>query len=184
MALLFEVKNKTAVPTTEALLIPTLDKIWKRDKSANKSRAISEFTYIEFMTSSLKTNPYRGYDIVTRKTKVIEVLFGGKSKEDKLIKEGIELMEELQTKGSPTYRYYHAVKRAAEQLEVFLLNFDISEINERTGNPMYKPADIIKAANDTEKILQSLESLGDKVAQETYQTVKTKGGKAIGSFEE
>ena len=61
MAYLFSVEGKIVQPNTETLLVSPFKEIWARDKSKGKENALEEFTYIEFMTSMLKSNPYKGY---------------------------------------------------------------------------------------------------------------------------
>ena len=61
MAFLFQVTDRAVFPNPETLLISPFKDIWERDESTNKTVAIQEFAYIEFMTSMLKSNPYRQY---------------------------------------------------------------------------------------------------------------------------
>ena len=46
---LFVIEHNVVRPTAQVLLIHPFDKIWKRDKTEKKTRAMGEFAYIEFM---------------------------------------------------------------------------------------------------------------------------------------
>ena len=99
MAYLFVIENNVAKPNVETLLIDPFNKIWERDKSKDKSQAIKEFNYIEFMVSKKKTNPYTGYDTEARKKELGKLLFNDPNfEEDYLIIEGLAKLEKFQTK--------------------------------------------------------------------------------------
>lgn len=183
MAYLFVVENSIARPNTETLLISPFKEIWERDKSKNKDRAIKEFTFIELMSSKKKSNPYAGYSDDVRYEKLKNFLFDSKWDMDSLVEQGLAKINEFQEEASPTYQYYIDSLKAAEKTRKFLREIDLGEKNERTGNPLYKPKDITSAITDTEKIIQTLSVLKEKVEQELFDSVKTKGNKNINPLE-
>ncbi len=183
MAFLFQVNNKVVFPNTETLLIYPFKNIWERDKSKGKERALEDFAYIEFITSMKKSNPYRQYpenkkDEIIRKSVITKKNW----RIDKLIKEGINYLIEFQKKASTTYSYYMSAKRAAEKMQDFFNDVDINERNVKTGNPIYKPGDITRALNDTEKVLGNLKALEKKVEEELYEETKNRSDKKISIF--
>ncbi len=184
MAYLFEVTSKrTVYPIVEILLVSPFKEIWKRDKSVNKEQALSEFAYIEFTTSMLKTNPYRQYP-EKRKAEIIRnAVIGDLDWEpDPLMLEAISKIEEFQKYASTTYTYYLAAKIAAEHMQEFFKAVDLNKLNENTKNPLYKPRDLTSALNDTEKVLANLKALERKVEEELYDEMKTKSNKVISFF--
>lgn len=181
MAYLFIVENNVAKPTDEVLLIEPYKSIWERDKSKNKIKALNEFTFIEFMVSKKKSNPYKGYDEESRFEKLCELYLGGK-KPDNLIEQGMSDLDTFQKEASETYRYYESASKAAEKLQIFFNTFDITDVNEK-GQLLYKPRDITSALNDTTKVLQNLNSLKEKVEQELFDITRTKSNKEINYFE-
>lgn len=183
MAFLFNVEGKAVFPNTETLLLYPFKEIWNRDKSKTKENALEELTYIEFMTSMKKTNPYRQYP-EGKKDEVVrqDVITQKDWQPDNLIQEAMQKIVEFQQKASTTYNYYIAAKTAAESMQDFFLTVDVNERNFKTGNPVYKPGDITRALNDTEKVLANLKSLEKKVEEELYEETKTKGGKQISPF--
>lgn len=183
MAYLFEVVNKIVVPTDEVLQVPPFKEIWERDKSPKKEVAIQEFTYMEFMTSSLATNPYRGYSEDKKEAVIRKDVIKEKNwKPDKLIEEGMEKIITLQTEGSSTYSLYMSAIKAKDKLESFFNNFDMEEKNERSGNPIYKPRDITIAIQDLDKTIMSLKSLEKKVEEDLFEVAKIRGQKKISDF--
>lgn len=183
MAYLFILENNIAKPNTETLLISPFKEIWERDKSKDKYKAIREFTFIELMSSKKKSNPYAGYSDSIRYQKLKEYLFDEEWEMDELIEKGLIAINKFQQEASPTYQYYIDSLKAAEKTRKFLRNINLNEKNERTGNPLYKPKDVTSAITDTEKIIQTLSLLKEKVEQELFDTTKTKGNKQINPLE-
>lgn len=183
MAHLFIINNKTVFPNPETLLIEPFKSIWERDKTKGKQTAIKELTYIEFVSSFKKSNPYRQYP-EDKKREVLkeEIIKDVNWEPDKLIFEGIEKIKTLQEEASTTYGYYLDAKFAAEKMRKFFREFDINERNMKSGNPIYKPRDITSAINDTEKTLSNLKALEKKVEEELYEETKTKADKQISPF--
>jgi hypothetical protein len=182
MAFLFVVENKIAKPNTETLLISPFKEIWERDKDSNKAMALRELTFIEFMTSRKKTNPYAGYDEEVRYKVLMETMPENWGM-DNLVEQGLARIIEFQKNASPTFRYYMSALSAAEKMRDFFDEFDINERNERNGNPIYKPADITRAIKDTNGVLTDLNKMKDQVEQELFEQTKTKGNKEINPFE-
>jgi len=183
MSYLFEVENKAVIPHTETLLISPFKEIWERDKSKGKQFAIEDFSYIEFMSSMKKTNPYRQYP-EDRKHDVIKeaVITRDDWEADNLIKEAIKVMDKFQKEASTTYNYYIAAKQATENMQKFFEEVDLSERNFKSGNPVYKPRDITNALTDTEKVLANIKGLEKKVEEELYEEVKSRANKTISPF--
>lgn len=183
MAFLFIVEGRSVFPNPETLRISPFKDIWDRDKSENKELALEEFTYVEFVTSVKRSNPYRQYDDKVKQEIVKKDVITQKDWEpDSLIKQAIDKLEHFQLEASTTYSYYLAAKAAAEKMKDFFLTFDLNERNAKTLNPVYKPSDITKTLNDTDKVLSGLKALEKKVEEEIYENTKTKAGKEISHF--
>lgn len=182
MAFLFNVSGKKVVPTVEALLTPPFKDIWKRDTSEDKAVAEVEFAYMEFMTSHLKTNPYKGYAYPLRKKKLKADLMPEEWVADALVLEGIEKIIEFQEEASVTLTFYTSVVKASEKLKDFFDKFDMNAINPKTMGPLYKPKEISSAMNDSANTIRTLATLRKKVEEEIYEEVKVRGKKEISIF--
>jgi hypothetical protein len=183
MAFLFTVEERTVRPTIEALLITPFKQIWERDETKFKERAISEFSYIEFMTSQKKSNPFKGYSESIKHINVKKNCFGEEDWEpDDLIKDGIEFIITLQTEASPTYTFLMSARKGADQMKMFFDTLDMNDVNMKTGNPLYKPREITSALKDTDDVVTKLDKLQKKVEEELFDTVAIKSGKEISPF--
>lgn len=183
MSLLFNIENKIVKPNIETLLISPFKEIWERDTNPGKFVAMDEMTYIEFTVSVQKTNPYRGYTPEERKRRLNKDVMKHENYEpDELVKEGIQVMIEFQRSASPTYNFYMSAKKGAYKLQDFFDNFSMSDLNPKTGAPLYKPKEITSALIDSEKVLQNLSGLEEKVNNELFEAVKNKGQKTVSPF--
>jgi len=90
---------------------------------------------------------------------------------------------ELQKEGSATYSYYMSVLRGAEKLKSFFDTFNMNERNSKDV-PLYKPNEIVMAISNTDKVLNNLHSMKEKVEQELFEQTRTRGNKQINPFEE
>jgi len=184
MSLLFTVESKVVSPTTQVLLIPPFKEIWERDTTKDKRYAIEDFSYIEFMASIQKSNPYSGYAEHQRPEKIIKDIITREDwdQEDPLLIQGIAKLKEFQAEASVTYNYYMAAKSAAEKMQQFFIGFSMSDVNLRTGAPIFKPKDITSALNDTSRVLENLNTLREKVDNEVFEEIKNKGQKIVSPF--
>lgn len=183
MAFLFVVENGVAKPNTETLLISPFKEIWERDNSEDKSDAVRDFTFIELMTSKKKSNPYAGYDDDVRYEKLMQEYYPDIDEIDNLVEQGLAKMVQFQTEASATYSYYTAVMEGAQKMKQFFRTFDMTERNERTGLPVYKPGEITRAMSDTDKVLQNMAAMKERVEQELFEQTKTRGNRQINYFE-
>lgn len=184
MSLLFTVESKVVSPTTESLLMFPFREIWERDDSEDKRHAIEDLSYIEFMGSVQKSNPYSGYPENQRPEKIIKDIITRAEwdQEDSLLLAGIEKLKQFQAEASVTYNYYMAAKSAAEKMQHFFINFSMTDVNLRTGAPIFKPKDITSALNDTSRVLENLNTLREKVDNEIFEEIKKKGQKIVSPF--
>jgi hypothetical protein len=184
MSLLFTVESRVVSPTTQVLLISPFKEIWARDTSEDKRYAIEDFSYIEFMASIQKSNPYSGYPEDQRAEKILKDIITRAEwdQTDSLILAGIDKLKEFQAEASVTYNYYMAAKNAAEKMQQFFMTFSMGEVNPKTGALVWKPRDITSALNDTSRVLENLNSLREKVDNEVFEEVKKKGQKIVSVF--
>lgn len=185
MAYLFKVEGNRVYPNEETLLISPFKEIWGRDNSPEKEVAIKELTYIEFMTSQLKTNPYKGYR-ETQRDEVLkkDIIKDENWKPDDLVIDAMDKIEEFQKEASSSYKLYKASLKAKENLEDFLLSVDLQSEENKTdkGAMVLKPKDITTALLDVDKVTASLSALHQKIEEELYEEVKVRAGKKIGVF--
>jgi hypothetical protein len=183
MVEIFEVHNSFVKPVKELLLISPFKEIWDRDTTKHKDNAIREFSYVYFVVSPKKNNPYSGYKEDERESKVIKGLWKDESWEpDTLIFNAIETYNQWLSDASPSMRYFKAVKAGIEETINFFQSVDFSERNDK-GLPVYKIGEVIAALKSANEVLRSMSDLQERVEQEIYESSKTKAGKEINQFE-
>ena len=183
---IFVVEGTVVKPTEHALLLFPYSEIWDRDPDPAKVNAIRDFKYIEFNCSYKKSNPFKGYAEEIRKQKITESVYQEDAElfeEDDLIKEGMRLYEEFRIEASPTITYYLAAKSGAEKMMKWLNDFNMEDVNERTGAPLYKPREITSALKDTYDVMKTLDALESKVFEQIFEHTKTRSNKETNHFE-
>jgi len=182
---LFKVEGNLVVPTEHALLMYPYSEIWDRDTDPTKLEAKRQFAYIELNCSYKKSNPYKGFADDVRKGKVLKAIYREDADsfvEDELIVEGMKLYEYLRVEASPTLQYYLSAKAGAEKMMSWLNDFDMDKLDSR-GNPLYKPREITSALKDSYDVMKTLNAMEEKVYEQLFETMKTKGNKEINHFE-
>ena len=183
MSILFKVEGKVVVPTTETLMTEPFKTIWERDESEHKGVAMTEFAYIEFMESHLKSNPFAGYDREKRHSAILEnKKLPEDWKPDEEVCGGMGWMKTFQTEGSLTFSYYESVRKGAKKLKHFFNTFDMNERNPKSFMPMWKPAEITRSMKDTEEVLTNLDKIKKRVEKELFETTKRRADKEISVF--
>ena len=184
---IFIVQDNRVGITPQALLISPFKEIWEEN---DKDMALLKLGYIEFMCSYKKSNPFGGYLIDERPLKILISSFPNGTEEeyssimnDSLVIEGIALYIKNQAEASVSLRYYEAAVSAANKMADFFIDFELDTPNPKTGNPLYKPADITRALKDVNDIIKTLGALKDKVIQELNEDAKGKAGREINYFE-
>ena len=178
---IFEIHNNLVTPTPSILLIEPFSTVWEKH---GPQEALVRFSYVEFYCSQKKDNPFRDYvKSDERKEAVLKHLEKDEDIIDADVTACIEKYIEWLENNILSIRFYKAAKVAADKLATFLTDFDMNATNERTGNPLYKPADITRALKETNDILKTLNGLEEKVQQEVYDDAKGKAGREINHFE-
>lgn len=185
MLSLFDLEGSRAKPTAHALLVEPFKSLWERDETIEKAQAILDFTFIEFMVSPLKSNPFGGYGEEERAQKILND-FGEASEysPDNLTFEGIVRLKELMYEGSYSMRFLNSARIAAEKVEDFLLN--TVDLTERThnGTPVYKPQDVTRTIREINDAIKSINDMEKRVIQELYEAEKTRNNAVINPMEE
>jgi len=179
---LFHINGYKVEPTPEVLLVEPFKSIWERDKSKDKRKALKDFAYIEFMASKLRTNPFAQYPENVRREEILnKVIKDKKYKPDKLVEEGMQFIKDMQSKGSAAYRLYKTSLDALFRLEQFLNRIDFNE-RDKSGKPIWKPADILKYIKETKEAMSNLRELEDKLYEDMREIYRVYGGKTISYF--
>ena len=170
----------------EALAIEAYRNIWERDDQY-KDIAIKELSYIWFMYSLNKHNPYKEYyNIVERDEAIRKDIIYPKYpnwKKDKIVDEGCEQFKKHNYSGA--VNHLTSALKGATEMERFFNNLNIHEKNESTGNYMWKPTEINNALIKTGMVMKTLQEQIKLAEQEIDASdSKVRGGLVKGGFED
>jgi hypothetical protein len=182
---LFTLENNIVIPSTHALLTEPFKTIWEQDNSRQHVEAIKIFTYIEFVCSPKKSNPFFDIHEADRARDVRKEVWGDPDyKPDNylIIMEGVYKYNELLKIVSPSMRLYLAAIKALNEVTSFLNTVNLKE---RTvaGGAVIKPADITRAFKELPDMKKTVETLRTSVHQELEEASKTRGSREVGDYE-
>jgi hypothetical protein len=179
---IFKFVNNKLIISPEDVLIPEVNLIWERDKSKDKEVARQELTYIYLISdwnSIYRNYPEAHKDTIIRK----DFIKIPKWEPDKAVKEAIKRLEDHQNQSSNSMRLLKSTKNAVEKLSEYFDGIDFTERDEK-GQPVYKINEVTRAMESSGKVLQSLETLTEKVEKErSMSSSKIIGGGSINKFE-
>lgn len=180
---LFQVEGNKVLPHPQTLLISPFKDLWEDDETEKKDKALEQFAYIEFLCSFQKTNPFFNYtDLDERRDALIKYFKREVETDSPFIVEAIVFYND-QIDSLPSMKFYKSSLNAARKLATFFDTFQMTAVNARTGNPLYKPAEITRALKETSDIIKTLQALEAQVMQEIVEAGKGKGGREINIFE-
>ena len=170
MKRLFDIVNGKVIMNPTALWLPQFKKLWDRDKSKYKSKAVNEISYIVFMYGF--HSPYSAYNEDDKEKKILQDYFPDNPnwRPDKDMVLAIEKYKELQD--SVALRALKAAKigldKAAEYFETVSSD---------------RASDILRIAKELGPTVKSLDMLTKQVEKEQLENSSIRGGEGIGLFE-
>jgi hypothetical protein len=181
--MIFEIRNGRAFPTPFALRMQHYGKMWEEDTSDENEECIKKFTYIEFMLSPRKDNPFHGYEEDKRVPRVKKEVWNDENHPiDTDIILGMEVYKEYLRNASPTFPLYEAALVAADNLKKSLKSMNLDE-RTNSGTAVLKPKDVTNALKDVPDVIKSLQTMRNSVHAELVEDNKTRGDRTIGMYE-
>lgn len=181
MAQIFDISNGEVVLTPEALAIPSFKKIWDRDKSKDKTRALDEIKYVVFLCDPVKS-PYKDIEEIEKAEIIRKDIFGeSKWQPDEVIIEAMDKYTELRF--TTTLRVLKSAKTAVEQLSNYFAEVDF-KAKDTMGRPLYSANDLAANLSRVGNIVKSLNILEEAAKKELSDSGRVKGGTEIGYFED
>lgn len=181
---LFELKNNVLQIQPEAYALGPFKKIWDRDKTKDKKKAIAELAYV-YYTTDWGSDFSNILDEEERKEEVIKSCVHIKGwKPDKVVEDAIKFYNQRQETIKLTLLQdaRHGINNLSKYLRT--VNFDDVEINEKTGD--VKPKHDAKKYADTVKqipaIIEALDTLEKAVKEEKEVEKGLRGGRKKGLY--
>ena len=179
---LFTINSKGRVEIDPAALgIAVYKRLWDRDKTPTKNKAISELSYIYYMCD------YKSYvsnitDLKDRHYEVCKMVF---EKDDYKIDSIIEnCMVQYQKDIPISVSLLEDAKIAINTLRKYFTGVDLLKMDLKSGKPIHdasKFSNNLKALADN---VDNLEKLEDKVKRDTASNSIVRGGREKGLYED
>lgn len=169
---LFKFDNFELTISEEALLIDAFKKIWQRDRSVNKTKALSELGYIYFMYDPRSDYMFMIDEDQRSKTILEQEGLTANYKIDKAMKEAIEVYKFLtQTTASLLLQ---DTKTAVDKLREYLKNIDLTEVDDK-GKPIVTLNVITNTIKQIPELAQKLVEAEKTVSREIEEQSKMRG---------
>lgn len=180
---LLQVVNGVVVPSKFALMTQPFKGMWEDDDTENKVEVLKAFTYVEFICSPKRSNPFILYDEESRIPKVIKEVYGDPDyRLDSEIMYAVITYKDFLAEESSYYGLLTSATAAAVKLRNYLNDFSL---NERTnaGGMLIKPKDITSALNEIPIVIKRIQELRIKVSSDVEEEGKTTKEREIGPYE-
>lgn len=168
---LFELKNYRVSISEEAYLLAPFKKIWDRDKSKFKEKALQELGLIYFVCDMRSDYQY----IIDEEDRIKEVIKGegmpAGYKPDKVVYDAMEFYKSFK---SVAEIFLDGTRAAANNFRNYLINLDLTE--EIDGKPKYNVGTIASALKQMPQLIMDLNKAEMAVKKEKIEEKSIRGG--------
>lgn len=177
---LFKYESYKITISEEALLLKPFKKIWDRDKSKSKEKALSELGFIYFFCDARSDYQY----IVDEELRKEQIKEGeGMPKEwqpDKLVEEAMEFYNKFK----PTSALLLEDTRfAIDKLRKLLREIDLGQ-TDSNGKPIYTLNTITATIKQVPSLVKDLDEAERSIAKELAQNDKVRGAQTKAMYED
>jgi hypothetical protein len=179
---LFELVNNRVTPTPESLLIPEFKKIWDRDTTKDKDRALQELLFV-YAYSDTRSDYNYIKDTTLREIEVIKDMGLGEWKPDESV---MNACNYALAKKTIIEKLYEQGVKAAEDVGNYLGKAE-SLLNERNekGAAVTTLPQITAGLKSLPAIMRDLKAAYKEVVKEQRDTEgKSKGSQTFNTFED
>lgn len=168
---LFKYEGYRVVIAEEALALKPFKKLWDRDKSANKDKAIAELSFIYFFC-----DPRSDYQYLTDPDARKEAIKEGEGlkdswEPDKVVQEAIVFYESFK----PTAALLLEDTRVAiDKLRQLLRNIDLTAVDDK-GKPMYTLNTVTSTIKQIPSLVKDLDEAEKALAAEMRSQGRMRG---------
>ena len=176
---LLEISNHLAIPSPYALIIKEFKKLFNRDKSKGKEKAVKELAYIYFKCNH--NSPYSIYDEEEKEIKIKESIFGKESKwkPDADVKAACDRYIKLLDTHS--IRLLKSARKSVKKLERYFDDIDLTILDDN-GKPIYSAKDLVANLAKVGDVVIGLSKLEELVKKEDQERATTRGGVELNKY--
>lgn len=177
---LFKFEGYKITISPEALALVPFKKIWTRDRSTKKERAISELSFIYFMADPRSDYQYL-VDEDSRKEAIKEGEGLPKNWEpDSIV---LEALEFYKTFRSASALLLEDTRVAVDKLRTLLREIDLGALDDK-GKPVYTLNTITTTIKQIPSLVKDLNDAEEAIAKEMAQSNKVRGSQEKSMYED
>lgn len=170
---LFTLKNYKVYISEEAYLLAPFKKLWDRDRTKDKSRALQELGLVYFVCDIRSDYQY----IIDEEERIKEVIQGeGMPKNYVLDKDVRDAMEFYKSFRTTAEIFLEGTRVAANNFRNYLINIDLNE--EIDGKPKYNVGSVATALKQMPQLITDLNKAEIAVKKERDEEKSIRGGGA------
>lgn len=169
---LFKFENYKLTVSEEALLITPFKKIWNRDRSSSKEKALSELGFLYFYCDPRSDYAFLVDDSIREEKIKEQIGFSKNWKPDKLIKEAIETYKFL-TQSSASL-LLDSTRKAIEVIREKLANIDFEEEDSK-GRRVNTLANVTSTLKSVPALIKEVVETERAVNQEINENSRLRG---------
>ena len=177
---LFKYEGYKITISEEALLLKPFKAIWKRDKSLNKEKALSELGFIYFFCDIRSDYQY----IVDEEARMASIKEGEGMPEDWTPDSVIlEAMQFYSTFKSTSALLLEDTRYAVDKLRKLLREIDLTQTDDK-GKPIYTLNTITATIKQVPSLVKDLDEAERSIAKEIAQSDKVRGAQSKSIYED
>ena len=169
---LFCMTNGNVAPAEELLLLKPFGKIWKRDRSASKEKALKELAYIYFMYDP--KSEFKVHNDMDERSKLVCQAVGLKTgwKPDKDVESAIELFNSFKSQSA---LILEDITHSINNLRTFLRTVDLSKLDQK-GKPVHNPSAIASTIKQAITLARQVKEAEMALVAEEEEEAEMSGG--------
>ena len=177
---LFKYEGYKITISEEALLLKPFKTIWKRDKSLNKEKALSELGFIYFFCDIRSDYQY----IVDEEARMASIKEGEGMPEDWTPDSVVlEAMQFYSTFKSTSALLLEDTRYAVDKLRKLLREIDLTKTDDK-GKPIYTLNTITATIKQVPSLVKDLDEAERSIAKEIAQSDKVRGAQSKSIYED
>ena len=177
---LFKYEGYKITISEEALLLKPFKAIWKRDKSLNKEKALSELGFIYFFCDIRSDYQY----IVDEEARMASIKEGEGMPEDWTPDSVVlEAMQFYSTFKSTSALLLEDTSYAVDKLRKLLREIDLTKTDDK-GKPIYTLNTITATIKQVPSLVKDLDEAERSIAKEIAQSDKVRGAQSKSIYED
>ena len=177
---LFKYEGYKITISEEALLLKPFKTIWKRDKSLNKEKALSELGFIYFFCDIRSDYQY----IVDEEARMASIKEGEGMPEDWTPDSVVlEAMQFYSTFKSTSALLLEDTRYAVDKLRKLLREIDLTQTDDK-GKPIYTLNTITATIKQVPSLVKDLDEAERSIAKEIAQSDKVRGAQSKSIYED